>query len=95
MLVLTRPFHSCNGVRVFEQSDPSDRFAYYDRNVDIVWMSVTASRDYFGDEQPWGLIYRDRTSESVAAIEIWSASKVLPVEILDALPAPRRPENSP
>jgi uncharacterized protein YuzE len=73
---------------VSEQSGKSDRYAYYDRDVDIVWIPTSASADYFGDEQSWGLLMRDRATKSVAAIEIWSASEHLPKEILDALPEP-------
>lgn len=71
-----------------EQSDKPERLAHYDREVDIVWISTSASRNVFGDEQPWGLIVRDRNDESVAGIEIWSASKYLPADLLAALPPP-------
>jgi uncharacterized protein YuzE len=71
-----------------ENSENTDRFAYYDRDVDIVWLPVGPPGDLFGDEQPWGLVVRDRNTGSVAAIEIWSASQVLPEWLLKALPAP-------
>jgi uncharacterized protein YuzE len=73
---------------VSEQSGKSQPFVYYDRDVDIVRIPVSSSNDFFGDEQAWGLLIRDRVSGSVAAIEIWSASEVLPGWLLDALPGP-------
>ena len=75
-----------------EQSGKPERLAYYDRDVDIVWISTTTGRDVFGDEQPWGLIVRHEADETVAGVEIWSASEILPAWLLDALPAPGEPD---
>lgn len=73
-----------------EKSKIPVRFAYYDRDVDIAWIPTGSSQDIVGDEQSWGLIVRDRESGSVVALEIWSASQVLPKAVLDALPDPGR-----
>jgi uncharacterized protein YuzE len=75
-----------------EQSDKPERLAYYDREADIVWISTRSREEPFGDEQPWGLIVRNRADRSVAGIEIWSASEILPTWLLDALPAPGGPD---
>ncbi len=37
-----------------------------------------------------GLIERDRTTGRILGLEYWQASERLPVELLDALPAPPR-----
>jgi hypothetical protein len=36
----------------------------------------------------WGLIDHDAASDDVVSIEIWSASKCLPAEVLASLPSP-------
>ena len=66
------------------------KFAYYDREADIVWLPIGGSVDIRGDEQSWGLIARDRSTGEVESIEIWSASEVLPSWLLDNLPSPGR-----
>jgi uncharacterized protein YuzE len=71
-----------------DQSGEPDRFAYYDREADIAWIPLGRHVDIVGDEQPWGLIARDRTTGEVDSVEVWSASKVLPDWLLDILPEP-------
>ena len=66
----------------------SDRFAYYDRETDIAWMPTGSSADVVSEEVEWGLIDHDAVSDEVVAIEVWSASKRLPPELLANLPAP-------
>jgi uncharacterized protein YuzE len=65
-----------------------DRFAYYDRDADILWLPTGQSDDVVSEEVGWGLIDHDSRSDAVVAIEIWSASKRLPSELLDHLPSP-------
>lgn len=36
----------------------------------------------------WGLIDHDSATDEVVAVEVWSASKRLPPEVLATLPAP-------
>jgi uncharacterized protein YuzE len=71
-----------------DQSEIPDRFAYYDREADIVWLPTGRPGDIRGERQGWGVIARDTATGGVVFVEIWSASKHLPKEILDALPEP-------
>jgi len=66
----------------------SDRFAYYDREADIAWLPTGQSDRVVSEEVEWGLIDHDSGSDAVVAIEIWSASKHLPMDLLEKLPAP-------
>ena len=66
----------------------SNRFAYYDREADIAWLPTGQSDRVVSEEVEWGLIDHDSDSDAVVAIEIWSASKRLPPEVLERLPAP-------
>jgi uncharacterized protein YuzE len=64
------------------------KFAYYDREADIAWLPTGDSTDVVSEEVDWGLIDHDSTTDEVVAIEVWSASKRLPPEVLATLPAP-------
>jgi uncharacterized protein YuzE len=66
----------------------SDKFAYYDREADIAWLPTGSSADVVSEEVAWGLIDHDSATDEVVAIEVWSASKHLPPEVLAMLPAP-------
>jgi uncharacterized protein YuzE len=66
----------------------NDRFAYYDREADIAWLPTGQSDRVVSEEVEWGLIDHDSGSDAVVAIEIWSASKRLPRELLEMLPGP-------
>jgi uncharacterized protein YuzE len=66
----------------------SSRFAYYDRDADIAWLPTGESADVVSEEVGWGLIDHDSTTDEVVTIEVWSASKRLPAEVLATLPAP-------
>jgi uncharacterized protein YuzE len=66
----------------------SSKFAYYDREADIAWLPTGESEDAVSEELEWGLVDHDSATDEVVAIEVWSASKRLPAEVLAALPAP-------
>jgi len=66
----------------------TDRFAYYDREADIAWLPTGRSTEVVSEETEWGLIDHDASSDEVVAIEIWSASERLPIELLAKLPSP-------
>jgi uncharacterized protein YuzE len=66
----------------------SAKFAYYDREADIAWLPTGDSTDVVSEEVEWGLVDHDSATDAVVAIEVWSASKRLPREVLAALPAP-------
>jgi uncharacterized protein YuzE len=72
----------------------STRYAYYDRDADIAWLPTGESEDVLSEEMDWGLIDHDATTDEVVALEIWSASKRLPQDVLDALPAPGTPHSA-
>jgi uncharacterized protein YuzE len=71
-----------------DQPDRPLRFSHYDPDVDIAWFIASDSRGMWADERPWGLIARDREDGSVAGIELWSASRYLPADLLAAMPRP-------
>lgn len=66
----------------------SNRFAYYDREADIAWLPTGQSNRVVSEEVEWGLVDHDSDSDAVVAIEIWAASKHLPKDLLERLPAP-------
>jgi uncharacterized protein YuzE len=66
----------------------TERFAYYDREADIAWLPTGTSTEVVSEETEWGLIDHDASSDAVVAIEIWSASERLPVELLAKMPSP-------
>lgn len=65
---------------------------HYDRDADIAWLRLDgwASDRVHVEETPRGLIERDRSSGRVVGLEYWQASKRLPSDLLEALPAPPR-----
>jgi uncharacterized protein YuzE len=71
-----------------DRSVMHDRFAFYDRESDIAWLPTGPLGDITGEKVDWGIVARDVKTGAVVSIEIWSASKRLPKEILDALPEP-------
>ncbi len=66
----------------------SGKFAYYDREADIAWFPTGNSNEVVSEEVEWGLVDHDSASDKVVAIEVWSASKRLPPEVLAMLPTP-------
>ncbi len=74
-------------VTVYSQS-MSGRFAYYDRESDIAWFPTGDSNEVVSEEVEWGLVDHDSATDRIVAVEVWSASKRLPPEVLAMLPAP-------
>jgi len=68
----------------------SDRYAYYDPEADVAWLPTGNSNDVVSEEVDWGLIDHDSSTDEVVAVEVWSASKRLPPELLATLPGPAR-----
>ncbi len=58
---------------------------HYDPEVDIALISLEDGRA-IGQEHAWGLIERDPDDGHLMGIEIWEASKILPAELIAALP---------
>ena len=59
----------------------------YDRDSDIAYFQVSDARLDRSNEHDWGLLDVDAEGHVVGA-EYWHASRQLPSELLDALPAP-------
>jgi uncharacterized protein YuzE len=68
-----------------------ERYAYWDREADIAWIPTAPANFVVSEETSWGLVDHDKDTDEVTALEIWNASKVLPVEMLERLPSPGRP----
>jgi uncharacterized protein YuzE len=62
-----------------------DPHLHYDPEVDIALISLENGRA-IGQEHTWGLIERDPDDGHLMGIEIWEASKILPAELIAALP---------
>jgi uncharacterized protein YuzE len=75
-----------------ERLDDTERFAYYDREADIVWIPTGSSEDAVSEKTDWGLVDHDASSDAVVGIEIWAASTRLPEDLLAKLPLPADPE---
>jgi len=75
-----------------ERLDNTERFAYYDREADIVWIPTGSSDDAVSEKTEWGLVDHDESSDAVVGIEIWAASTRLPADLLEKLPSPTDPD---
>jgi uncharacterized protein YuzE len=58
---------------------------HYDPEVDIALISLEDGRA-IAQEHPWGLIERHPDDGHLMGFEIWGASKMLPAELIAALP---------
>jgi uncharacterized protein YuzE len=65
---------------------------HYDRAADIAWLRLEGwdEQRVKVEKTASGLVERDRESGRILGLEYWEASKRLPAELLDALPAPPR-----
>lgn len=60
--------------------------SYYTAEGDIAYIHVRSPHGCVSsEEERWGLRDYDETG-ALVGIELWSASRVLPTELLDALP---------
>ena len=63
-----------------------DSESYYTSEGDIAYIRVRSPQGSVkSEEEPWGLRDFDETG-ALVGLEVWSASKVLPRELVDALP---------
>jgi len=69
-----------------------DRFAYWDREVDIAWIPTGPTATIVSEETSWGLVDHNKETGEVTGLEIWDASKVIPIEMLERMPEPGKPE---
>jgi uncharacterized protein YuzE len=58
---------------------------HYDPEVDIAMISFEDGRSV-SERHDWGLIDRDPNDGHLMGFEIWSASEILPAEMVAALP---------
>lgn len=65
------------------------RYAYYDRDADIAWLSTGHAEHVVSEGTSWGTIDHDEITGAVIGIEIHNASTRLPVALLSALPGPK------
>jgi uncharacterized protein YuzE len=63
---------------------------HYDPEVDIALISLEKGRA-IGERHAWGLIERHPYDGHVMGFEIWGASKILPPEMIAALPLVGQP----
>jgi uncharacterized protein YuzE len=73
-----------------ERLGANERYAYYDRVADIVWIPTGLSDDVVNEEMEWGAVDHDASSDVVVGLEIWAASTRLPESLLANLPHPPR-----
>jgi hypothetical protein len=69
-----------------------DRFAYWDRECVIAWIPTGPTSSVVCEETSWGLVDRDKETREVTGLEIWDASKVIPLELLERMPEPGKPK---
>ena len=63
--------------------------SYYTSDGDIAYIRVRSPHGPVrSEEQPWGLRDYDEQTGDLVGIEVWSASHVLPEELVAALPPP-------
>jgi hypothetical protein len=60
--------------------------------VDIAWIPTGPGTPVYGERTPWGLLDRDRETKEVTGLEIWDASKLISIELLERMPHPGKPE---
>jgi uncharacterized protein YuzE len=65
---------------------------HYDPEVDIALISLEDGRA-LGERHPWGLIERHPDDGHLMGFEIWGASKILPAEMIAALPLAGKPRD--
>jgi uncharacterized protein YuzE len=64
-----------------------DSESYYTTDGDIAYIRIRAPHGSVrSEEQPWGLRDHDEQTDELVGLEVWSASKVLPGELVAALP---------
>jgi uncharacterized protein YuzE len=70
--------------------DIMESHSHYDPEVDIALISFESGRAV-GERHAWGLIERHPDTGRLMGFEIWGASKILPAELIAALPIAGKP----
>ena len=66
---------------------PMESESYYTTDGDIAYIRIRSPQGPVrSEEQPWGLRDYDEQTGDLVGLEVWSASKVLPEELVAALP---------
>jgi uncharacterized protein YuzE len=69
-----------------------ERFAYWDRELDIAWIPTAPAESVTSEKTWWGIVDSDEKTGKVAGLEILDASQVIPVDLLERMPEPGKPE---
>ena len=75
-------------------SSTEGRYAYWDRETDIAWIPTAPSESVDSERTSWGVVDYDKDTREVAGLEVLDASTFLPVEMLEHLPSPGRPDKA-
>lgn len=61
--------------------------SYYTSDGDIAYIRVRSPHGHVrSEEEDWGLRDYDESTGELVGLEVWSASKVLPADLIAALP---------
>jgi hypothetical protein len=60
--------------------------SFFDAESDIFVIRFAISDDPDGERRPWGMLMRDFGSSSALSAELWSASRFVPVSLLEVMP---------
>jgi hypothetical protein len=71
-----------------------ERFAYWDRETDIAWIPTAPARFVDSERTSWGVVDFDKDTGEVTGLEVLDASTFLPVEFLERMPSPGRPDKA-
>jgi hypothetical protein len=70
-----------------------ERFAYWDRELDIAWIPTAPPEHVTSEKTWWGIVDRNEETGKVTGLEVLDASKVIPVELLERMPQPGNPKS--
>jgi uncharacterized protein YuzE len=67
-----------------------ERFAYWDRELDIAWIPTAPAEHVTSERTWWGVVDTDKETGKVAGLEVLDASKVIPIALLERMPGPEK-----
>jgi hypothetical protein len=67
-------------------------FAYWDRELDIAWIPTAPAEHVTCEKTWWGIVDHNKETGKVTGLEVLDASKVIPLELLERMPEPGKPE---
>jgi len=75
-----------------EVDSNDERFAYWDRELDIAWIPTAPAEHVTSEKTWWGSVDRGEKTGRVAGLEILDASRVIPIELLERMSKSDRSE---